>query len=267
MAPKAAIVIVHGSYHTPAPYHGLRKALESHGQLPCSVLKNLIADPDNPDFDTDPSSNPSHPPHSADSEVIKSLLKTLVSEESKKVLLVAHSSGGWSANESAIPEFQAEKRKEQGKEGGVLGIFYISAFLIEVAESLSGTYFRDSKDASDWITLHKSNLATVNSPPHFLFHDISSEEAKKWSKTLTACPFLQSPLTNDVYSAVPLAYLICEGDRVVPPTYQEMMVKGTQERSGRKIEVYRCRGGHEAFLSSTKFVADAVAEFANKNLS
>jgi hypothetical protein len=75
-----------------------------------------------------------------------------------------------------------------------------------------------------------------------------------------------SPLTNDAYSVVPLAYLICEGDRVLPPAFQEKMVKETEERSGKNIEIYRCGGGHQAFLSCTLLVADAVSEFASKNL-
>ena len=48
--------------------------------------------------------------------------------------------------------------------------------------------------------------------------------------------------------------------------YQEKMVKGTEERSGKNIEVYRCSGGHVAFLSCPLLVADAVSEFASKNL-
>lgn len=157
MTPKPAIVIVHGSYHTPAPYDGLRKTLESHGyetycpQLPCAELKNLVANPSTPDFDSDPIS---HPPQSADSDVIKSLLKTLVQDEGKTVLLVAHSSGGWSASEAAVPEFQSEMRKKEGKEGGIIGVFYISAFLIAMGESVSGTYFRDLQEQTTWLTLH-----------------------------------------------------------------------------------------------------------------
>jgi hypothetical protein len=74
-----------------------------------------------------------------------------------------------------------------------------------------------------------------------------------------------SPLTNDAYSVVPLGYLICEGNRVLPQAFQEKMIKMTEERSGKNVEIYRCKGGHQAFLSCTLLVADAIAKFANKN--
>lgn len=109
-------------------------------------------------------------------------------------------------------------------------------------------------------------MITLNNPKHYFYHDIEEDEADKWSKMLTSCPFTMSPLTNDAYSAVSLAYLICEGNRALPSAYQEKMVKETEERSGKNIEVYRCSGGHEALLSCTLLVADAVSEFASKNL-
>jgi hypothetical protein len=159
MSSNLTIVIVHGSYHTPAPYEPLRKALESRGyethcpQLPCSNLENLVINPSNPDFSIPPPPA-GHPPQSADSDVVKVLLKTLVEEQGKNVLLVAHSSGGWSATEAVVPEFQLAQREKEEKIGGVIGIFYVAAFVVEMGGSVAGQIFDDLKHDLDWITFH-----------------------------------------------------------------------------------------------------------------
>ncbi|KAF2710441.1 hypothetical protein K504DRAFT_490563, partial [Pleomassaria siparia CBS 279.74] len=257
--PTIVIVIVHGSYHTPAPYGSLSKALETHGhsthcpQLPGALLQNLVSDASNPDFDAAAPPPSGYPAQSDDADTIKSLLKTLVEEQGKKVLLVAHSSGGWSASEAAVPDLQRDVRSKEGKEGGVIGVFYMTALLVARGESTSAT-FGQIAIVPAWVDWHKSGLSTILEPERYFFHDLDPSEAEKWSATLTACTSLDSKLTNDPYAALPLAYLICEGDRVVPAAYQESLVKATEEKSGKKIEVYRCRGGHDAFLSSTKWV-------------
>ena len=159
MTANLTIVIVHGSYHTTALYESFRKALESRGyethcpQLPCADLQNLVINPLNPDFSAPPPSA-GHPPQSADSDVVKALLKMLVEEQGKKVLLVAHASGGWSATEAAVPEFQSAQRKKEGKMGGVIGIFYMSGFLVEMGESVAGQLFTDLRFDLKWIIFH-----------------------------------------------------------------------------------------------------------------
>lgn len=107
-------------------------------------------------------------------------------------------------------------------------------------------------------------LTTVNDPLHFFFHDLPAAEGEKWAKELTACPFMASPLTNDALSSLPSAYLLCEGDRVLTPTFQRMMIKATEERSGKKLEIYKCEGGHESFLSYPDVCVESIVRFAEK---
>lgn len=157
MAANLTIVIVHDMCHTPAPYEPLRKALESRGyethcpQLPCSALENPVINPSNLDFSVPPPSA-THPPHSADSDVVKALLKTLADEQGKKVLVVAHGSGGWSATEATVPEFQPTQRKKDGKMGGVIGIFYVTGVLVTMGESASGQLFTNLKHIKELAT-------------------------------------------------------------------------------------------------------------------
>lgn len=61
------------------------------------------------------------------------VLKPLV-DQGKRIIVIGHSSGGWSATESAIPALQAKNHKEG--EGGIIGILYMGAFIIPVGESI-----------------------------------------------------------------------------------------------------------------------------------
>lgn len=157
-----AVVVCHGSYHTPAPYEAFLQAIRARGieaycpQRPSSDLSKLnVGDVNNPDFDRGPPEG-GYPTEADDAEVIVELLKKLIDEEGKWVLLVGHSSGGWVATEAAKPELQATTRKAEGKQGGVVGIFYMGAFIIPVGESVHS--FFQPKDRP------------VVAPPFMRFH-------------------------------------------------------------------------------------------------
>ena len=153
MSSSFAVVVCHGSYHTPEPYQPFLKALKAHGveaycpQLPTSDLAKLnVGDALKPDHTRDPPSG-GYPQSIDDVHVINTVLEQLVVENGKDVILVGHSSGGFSATAAAIPALQSKARKTQGLSGGVVGIFYICAFLVPPGESVH-TFFQP-KDGSD----------------------------------------------------------------------------------------------------------------------
>jgi alpha-beta hydrolase superfamily lysophospholipase len=123
MYSNLAVVICHGLYHTPALYGPLMNVLRSSGietycpQLPTSDLTKLnVGDIAHPVFDLDPPGG-GYPQGKEEAEVVRQVLKDLL-DQGKDVLLLAHSAGGWVATETAVPEFQAKVRKEQGLPGG-----------------------------------------------------------------------------------------------------------------------------------------------------
>ncbi|KAF2684804.1 alpha/beta-hydrolase [Lentithecium fluviatile CBS 122367] len=264
---KLTILLAHGSYHPAQAYTQFLRLLTERGyethcpQLPTADRKCLVADPSNPSFEQ-PAPPGGHPQQGRDAEVLQALLKQLVEDEGNDVLLVAHSSGGWTACAGSTPEFQRERRKKEGKTGGVIGIFFMASFLILPGASVFST-FAQAEEPAGWFTfLPEQGLTILKNPLHYFFHDVPRAEAEEIIGTLTACPHLRSPLTNDAYSALPCAYMICEGDRVLPPVYQEWMIKNVEEESGRKMAVYRCTGGHESFLSQPHVYVDSIETFA-----
>lgn len=172
--PNLAIVLCHGSYHTPAPYAPLLEAFRSRGvdahcpQLPTADLAKLgVGDVSRPDFDRPPPPG-GYPQGEEDAQAVLEVLRPLV-EGGKEVLLVAHSSGGWVATEVARPEMQAKARAGRGLSGGVVGIFYMGAFVIPVGESVSS--FFQPKDGSfvtpPFMEFHVSNYQKkLSSSPH-----------------------------------------------------------------------------------------------------
>jgi hypothetical protein len=147
MTPKSdlAVVICHGSYHSPAPYERLVEALQVKEieavcpQLPTSdLLKLNVGDPNKPNFDLGPPEQ-GYPQGKEDTDAVLEVVRPLI-EQGKKVLLLAHSSGGWVATQVAGPEFHFKARGEKGLEGGIIGIFYMGAFIIPVGESVSGFF-------------------------------------------------------------------------------------------------------------------------------
>jgi alpha-beta hydrolase superfamily lysophospholipase len=111
MASSFVVVVCHGSYHTPKLYQPFLDSLQEVGiegycpQLPTSDLSKLdIGEISSPDFDRDPPPG-GYPQPSDDVVVVMSLFNHLIVEEGKNVVLFGHSSGGFVATASALPEF------------------------------------------------------------------------------------------------------------------------------------------------------------------
>jgi hypothetical protein len=102
---------------------------------------------------------------------------------------------------------------------------------------------------------------TLRDPERFLLHDMSAEDIPQHVQKLSASPSDNSVLTNDAYAALPCAYLVCEGDRMLPQEYQEGMVAAQSGKTG-DFKLYRCKAGHAPHLNWTDDMADTVMDFA-----
>jgi hypothetical protein len=99
-------------------------------------------------------------------------------------------------------------------------------------------------------------------PDKYFFNDVDSEAAKKWAATLTASPILTTKLTNqDVYSDLPCAYLVLDGDLTLPKVYQEGMVAAQVAQSKVPFTMYHSPAGHSPHLSWTLGMVEVVQKF------
>ncbi|KAJ5870228.1 hypothetical protein N7455_005169 [Penicillium solitum] len=274
MVSKAfAIVICHGSYHTPAPYQSLVDGLTAKGieaycpQRPTCDLSQLnVGNPNNPDFDR--KAPPGGYPLPADDAAEVGLLLDKLIAQGKSVLLAGHSSGGWVAAEAAQSSRQAPVRAKEGKTGGVIGIFFIGAFIVPQGQSVH-SFFQppDGKVvAPPFMRFHKhgvNGLGTMVDPEQYLFNDLDAATAKKWSSTLTAAPVMNSPLTHKPYDVLPCAYLVLEKDRTLPKEYQE----GMAASQSKPFTIYRAPCGHSPHLSWTNELVAKIEQFGNQVLA
>jgi alpha-beta hydrolase superfamily lysophospholipase len=166
MASKSfAVVISHGSWHTTEPYQPLVDALTEKGfevycpQRPTCDLSQLnVGNVNNPDFDRRAPPG-GYPLASDDAAELGMLLDKLIAQ-GKSILLAGHSSGGWVAAEAAQRARQFPVRAREGKPGGIIGIFFIGAFVVPEGQSVH-TFFQPPDGTvavSPFMRFHVSRL-------------------------------------------------------------------------------------------------------------
>lgn len=156
-----AIVLCCGSFHTPQHYGALVKALESKGLeviVPALPTMNVSQASPQATSEIDPHAPPSGwPTGYTDAEVIKAAIRKQA-DAGKKVILAGHSYGGWLATESATPELRLDARAAQGQSGGIIGIFYISGYVLPQGQSID-SFFSPQGDETPlppFVRLHVS---------------------------------------------------------------------------------------------------------------
>ena len=291
-----AVVICHGSYHTPEPFQPFLAALKRQGiegycpQLPTSDLSKLnVGDISNPDYDRDPPPN-GYPQPAEDVEVVDDLLSKLIKKENKYVVLIGHPAGGFTATAAAIPNLQAKSRRAKGEKGGIVGVFYEGGFLIPMGESVHS--FVQPKDGSPpvippycefhvhWPTMEPTDerptnaytikekrlqrLAIDQGGCKILLQRSRRQDCERYEATLTASQVPPAVLENDAYTALPCAYLVTENDIALPASYQEGMIAMQSSRPGVNMTTYKCPAGHSPHLSWTEGFVMRVREFAQK---
>lgn len=124
-------------------------------------MANPYTEPDHPDFTTPLPDSKVLPDAHDDAAAIRGKLEALIGNEQKKVLMLAHSYGGRAASEAADQKLSRVQRLKDGKKGGLLGIFYASAFSLPLGKSMlsfaEGTTFPGFK-------IHVSSISKFYSP-------------------------------------------------------------------------------------------------------
>lgn len=68
------------------------------------------------------------------------------------------------------------------------------------------------------------------------------EQVKKMSRH-SAISFV-GELTYPAYKYVPVSYVFCENDAILPPDFQTGVIKTIEQESGNKVDVLRLASGH-----------------------
>ncbi len=122
------VLFVHGAWHTPLYFRPIIQELQFKGYsalAPHLPTCDAVALSEDPDMDM-----------TADVKTVENEIRRRVLDEGRKVLLVTHSYGGVVGTEAVAEELGRNLRLAEGKPGGVIGILYVSAFLIAPGTSL-----------------------------------------------------------------------------------------------------------------------------------
>ncbi|KAJ5668097.1 uncharacterized protein N7477_006667 [Penicillium maclennaniae] len=188
-----------------------------------------------------------------DAEYIRGrYLKELVAQ-GKEVVMVMHSYSGIPGTES-IQGLARKDLEAQGKQGGVVAIVYISAFLMPAGQSLE--FASPHKGLDPAVTIEGDVVYPVN-PRAVFYNDLDDENAAKHVAKLVyqAKPSFCTPLMYEAYRDVPAHYLLCKQDASIPLSAQRMMAA----MPGRGVvQTYESDAGHCAMLSAPQDVADVI---------
>ncbi|KAK3331858.1 Alpha/beta hydrolase fold-1 [Cercophora scortea] len=247
------IVIVSGGWHVPENYIKLKDALTASGyQVHVPRLASVS--------ETRPPTGDLY----SDTVVVRSLVVDLV-EAGRTVIAIMHSYGG-QVGTNALHGLGLATRSTQGLPGGVAHLVYMCAFALpegEFISSLSQEFGHAHHMALSFDV--PEDLSSVVRDPRALFigdymGEATEEEVvvylsqltrwngKCWGDIITNTP---------AWKEIPVTYLYCSKDEVLPPDYQARMIKDIRAR-GREVEVVTIETAHSPHLAATKEVVGAV---------
>jgi pimeloyl-ACP methyl ester carboxylesterase len=246
-SPKPTILLLQGSFQLPEVYHKLKTALEATGFPVVQPSLPSLCGQDEPDF---ASKN-----LRTDADEVQSVLRRLVEEEKRHVLVLMHSYGGLVGIEAIPEELTRKSRQSRGLEGGVIHLFFFSAFVLAEGQSVLSAFGESPNN-----DLRPNGRFCLKDPGPKMYSDLPQEEADYWTAKVVdqSHGVEETKLTRAAYRYVPSTYVVCEKDQAVPPQVQEMF--GTSAGA----TLLRLDSGHSPQLSKTDELVGMVAEFANR---
>ncbi|KAL8654025.1 MAG: hypothetical protein Q9210_001766 [Variospora velana] len=248
---KITFVIVPGAWHPASLYDEFTSRLREVGY---GAVVATYPSCDSP--------NPQTATCEQDTDVLRQQCISMIEDGGKELLLVCHSYGGIPGGGAAFG-LSKKDRLQEGKEGGVIGLVYMSAFV--VPEGMSLYEFLGRQHGPYLIRDTPSGGMTIISPAiEALFNDVDRDTASRLVAFLVPHAILsfESPAPKQAWTEPAYegkrAFLRCTQDHTIPLAVQDMCV----QRSGLDWIVKDVDAGHEAHISRLSEVCEAVIGFA-----
>ena len=121
---RPTFFVVPGAWHDVSAYRKFAKHLEDLGNPTVVAALSSVG-----------SSNPKEATCINDAESLREQLSVLIENDAKDIVVLAHSYGGIPAA-LAAHGLSTITREQEGKKGGILGLVYMSAFVVPEGTSL-----------------------------------------------------------------------------------------------------------------------------------
>ncbi|KAF7136670.1 hypothetical protein CNMCM5793_005948 [Aspergillus hiratsukae] len=239
---KPTIFFIPGAWHLPDGFDDVRTSLAIRGFPSESVaLPSIGAEPPSKGL--------------ADDTIFVQNEIERLSNQGKQIVVVAHSYGGM-VGAGALKGMGYAERQKTGKQGGVLMLVYMAAFVAR-----SGTSLLDMIGGK-WLPWNQldGNYVRAADAPQIFYHDLPVQEQEKWTSKLvhTSRAAFEDPVSHEPWHDLPCMYIFCEEDRAIPLSAQESMAGLLGDHSQ-----FRCKSSHSPFLSMPDKVAEACEMAAN----
>ncbi|KAK5169162.1 uncharacterized protein LTR77_006471 [Saxophila tyrrhenica] len=234
MATKPAVVIVPGAWHVPDHYEPFAKRLRTAG-YETVIVRN-------------PSVSVSRDPGNMlrkDAMVTCDVMKKLVNDETKDVVIIMHSYGGVSGSDAAAMLCEWLGTYGQPDHGRVRRMVYLAAHVLEKGEPMLGT-----GRVINHLDVNEKGMMVHQKPYERYYADISEQEAQA-PLDLTV-PMAYSAFTTPTTYAgwrdygIPCTYIKCLKDNAVPVEMCDKYIARLRE-GGVDLKVEELDVGHSPF--------------------
>jgi hypothetical protein len=106
---------------------------------------------------------------------------------------------------------------------------------------------------------------SISTSAAITFSDLPKEEGEAWVKKMphhSATSFAGYA----AYKDIPVSYLLCEEDLVIPAKVQRDEIELIEKESGKKVDVMGIKTGHCPIASAPEKVIDWILDMAEKGL-
>ncbi|KAB8360704.1 hypothetical protein FH972_024440 [Carpinus fangiana] len=252
MSTKPTIVLVHGSWHSPTAMAPVANNLKAKGYD--SVCPSLPTMGDNQSHDFKDKTCYD------DAQLIRDTVSSLVSD-GKEVLVVAHSYGGQVTSEAIREEMGKSARSKQGRNGGVIGLFYICAFLLPEGVVGLSWFLLPQFSPPTFVVPHPlKGYSTVHNGAHYFYNDLEPAAQDYWVGELRLATLTghAKPTTYAAQRYFPTTYMHTSLDKTCEPALQQYMIQKNKEAGITGIREVTCEAGHSPFLSMPDKVVDEI---------
>ncbi|KAJ9301228.1 hypothetical protein DTO271G3_1363 [Paecilomyces variotii] len=262
MAPtKPSIVIVPGSFCPAFLYEPFAENLRKFGyESIIGELPSVICEPPQPAATM-----------AEDAAAFHRIIERLCDED-KRVVILTHSYGGIVGNESANG-LSKKDREKQGRKGGVIKIVYLTSIVGEVGTGPPLDLLPDymiPKVRRFFLSLTRNTNDVVEQGDYLfldpvpaakaILSDLPLEEAVQATEMMphhSAVSF-SGLLTYPAYKSIPVVYILCEKDKVLPPEYQRKCIEVLERESGKPVPTISLDSGHSPNASMPEELVRAI---------
>lgn len=249
---QIAFVLVPGSFSPPSYYDKVVPLLEAKGHSAYPTgLKSA--------------NDGNGPPVSMydDADAIHAVISKLA-DQGNSVVLAMNSYGGIPGTQAGKGLSKAE-RQASGKAGALVGLVYLSAFLVAEGDCINkvmeGRMPDETQLPLDYLTMDPKIQG------EYIFAQISPAERTEYANRLLkhSSRTFNDPLMSSSYLQIPATFLLCTDDPVIPPVLQREMVDKAR-KIGADVVIKEINSDHVPMVSHPEEVVKVLLEAAGRGL-